>query len=101
MVIQRFGVVNEALECGGNVRLLLDLRLQIQDFVPGVRVEDQVVAAACPHKELQTAMLPRRRIRSRVLVLYMFSGIVRRRSGGLFAGEGGGYIWGGIITLWL
>ena len=72
VVIQRFAVVNEALECGGNVRLLLDLGLQIQDFVPGVRVEDQVVAATCPHKELQTAMLPRRRICSKVLVLYIF-----------------------------
>ena len=77
VVIQRFAAMNEALGCRGNVRLPLDLSLQIQDFVPGVRVEDQVVAAACPHKELETAMLPRRRIRSRVLVLYMFSGISR------------------------
>ena len=40
VVIQRFGAENEALRCRGNVRLLLDLGLQIQDFVPGVGVED-------------------------------------------------------------
>ena len=83
VVIQRFTAVNEALQCRGNVRLLLDLGLQKNDFVPGVRVEDQVVAAACPYKDLETAMLPRYRICSRVLFLYVFSGIVRMKTGGL------------------
>ena len=53
------------------MRLLLDLGLQENDFVPGVRVEDQVVAAACPYKKLDTALMPRHRIRSRMLFLYV------------------------------
>ena len=61
--------------------VLLDLGLQKNDFVPGVRVEDQVVAAACPYEQLETAMLPPRRMRSRVLFLYIFSGIARIKSG--------------------
>ena len=61
--------------------LLLDLALQENDFVPGVRVEDQAVATACPHQKLEMAMMPQHRMRFRVLFLYVFSGIVRIKTG--------------------
>ena len=63
------------------MRLLLDLGLQENDFVPGVRVEDQVVAAACPHKQLQRAMRPPHRISSRVLFLCIFGNSSHNVSG--------------------
>ena len=65
------------------MRLPLDLGLQGTDFVPGVRVEDQIVAAACPHKQLQRAMQPPHRIRSRVLFLCVLGNSSYNVRGGL------------------